>query len=278
MKIEKMNEHQIRCTLTQADLDERNIKFSELTYGSEKANLLFKDVMKQANFEFGFEPDGTPLMIEAIPMQSGVVVFVITKVEDPEELDTRFSRFAPSLQEKEEEEDEEILPFSDNDPSSDYMNDESDSDKGTAEIEAHITGGVRDIANFFQNVLSAKSGSAPGIDFDRSGRKSGRFAESSPTLANKIFVFDELDDVIRVARLLKDYPSGDSTLYKDPESDKYYLLLHADYYEAEDYKRVCLLLSDFCKNEYSAAPMEARIDEHFKTLIESDALHSLSSI
>ena len=70
MKIEQVNENQIRCILTKEDLEERKIKFSELTYGSEKATRLFRDVMQQANFEFGFAPDEHPLMIEAVPMQS----------------------------------------------------------------------------------------------------------------------------------------------------------------------------------------------------------------
>lgn len=39
MKIEKLNDHQIRCTLTSEDLATRNIKLSELAYGSEKAKL-----------------------------------------------------------------------------------------------------------------------------------------------------------------------------------------------------------------------------------------------
>ena len=38
MKIEKVNDHQIRCTLTGADLANGELKdFSELAYGSEKA-------------------------------------------------------------------------------------------------------------------------------------------------------------------------------------------------------------------------------------------------
>lgn len=37
MKIEKINENQIRCTLTKSDLEERHIRLSELAYGSEKA-------------------------------------------------------------------------------------------------------------------------------------------------------------------------------------------------------------------------------------------------
>ena len=36
MKIEKINDKQIRCTLTKEDLANREIKLSELAYGSEK--------------------------------------------------------------------------------------------------------------------------------------------------------------------------------------------------------------------------------------------------
>ena len=46
MKIEKVNDHQIRCTLTQQDLASRHLKLSELAYGTEKAKMLFQDMMQ----------------------------------------------------------------------------------------------------------------------------------------------------------------------------------------------------------------------------------------
>ena len=95
MKIEKVNDHQIRCTLTREDLAVRQLKISELAYGTDKAKQLFHDMMQQASFEFGFEAEDIPLMIEAIPLNSECIVLIITKVEDPEELDTRFAKFAP---------------------------------------------------------------------------------------------------------------------------------------------------------------------------------------
>ena len=94
MKIEKVNENQIRCTLSKKDLADRQIKLSELAYGSEKARGLFRDMIEQANYEFGFEADDIPLMIEAIPLSGENIILQITKVDYPEELDTRFSRFS----------------------------------------------------------------------------------------------------------------------------------------------------------------------------------------
>lgn len=89
----KSNDNQIRCTLTREDLVERQIKLSELAYGTEKAKMLFRDMMQQAAYEFGFEADDIPLMIEAIPLSADTIILVITKVEYPEELDTRFPSF-----------------------------------------------------------------------------------------------------------------------------------------------------------------------------------------
>ena len=46
MKIERVNENQIRCTLNQADLASRQLKISELAYGSEKAKELCRLPMR----------------------------------------------------------------------------------------------------------------------------------------------------------------------------------------------------------------------------------------
>ena len=93
MKIEKLNDNQIRCTLTRSDLADRELKLSELVTGTEKARSLFQDMMAQASEEFGFEAEDMPLMIEAVPASSDSVVLIITKVDDPEELDNKFAKF-----------------------------------------------------------------------------------------------------------------------------------------------------------------------------------------
>ena len=97
MKIEKVSDNQIRCTLTRADLAERQLHLSELAYGTEKVKSLFHDMMQQAAYECGFEAEDIPLMIEAIPLSPDTIILIITKVEYPEELDTRFSQFAPEF-------------------------------------------------------------------------------------------------------------------------------------------------------------------------------------
>ena len=119
MKIEKVNENQIRCTLSKKELADRQIKLSELAYGSEKAKGLFRDMIEQANYEFGFEADDIPLMIEAIPLSGEKIILQITKVEYPEELDTRFSKFS-------EVEDDEEENFSESSVLPEFQNEKAD--------------------------------------------------------------------------------------------------------------------------------------------------------
>ncbi len=93
MKIERISENQIKCTLNRSDLASRQIRMSELAYGTEKTKGLFQDMMEQASNEVGFDANDLPLMIEAIPVSMDCIVLMITKVEDPDEMDTKFSSF-----------------------------------------------------------------------------------------------------------------------------------------------------------------------------------------
>ncbi len=93
MKIEKVNDNQIRCTLTKEDLADRQLKLSELAYGTEKAKVLFRDMMQQAAYEFGLQAEDIPLMIEAIPLSADTIIRTITKVEYPKRLILVFLNF-----------------------------------------------------------------------------------------------------------------------------------------------------------------------------------------
>ena len=94
MQIEKLSDLQIKCTLTNNDLLARDINLLELAYGHEKAKNLFNEMLQRASHEFGFNAGALPLMVEAIPLPNERLVLIITKVEDPEEVDTRFSKFS----------------------------------------------------------------------------------------------------------------------------------------------------------------------------------------
>lgn len=257
MKIEKINDNQIRCTLTRDDLANRQIKLSELAYGTEKAKNLFRDMMLQAQDEFGFEADNIPLMIEAIPITPDSIVLIITKVEDPEELDTRFSKFA--------------------------MN-EDDSPVSVSDVPD--ISGADDILDLFQKLCESKlkksssmkkkekaPSSKSKVSEEETTVPEDNSEEKSPNLT-RIFTFPDLDVIISASRGLNGCYDGENTLYKD-KNQNYLLILHQTDNTPEEFNKVCNILSEYGRGRACSSSVEAYLTEHGEVIISQQALQQL---
>ncbi len=100
MKIEKINENQIKFLLTNEDLQEREIKLSELAQGSEKAQAFFRDIMTEAMLDCGFDATNVPLMIEAMPVTMDTVMIIVSKVDKDMDMDKVVSLSPKSMDER----------------------------------------------------------------------------------------------------------------------------------------------------------------------------------
>lgn len=241
MKIEKLNENQIRCTLTKEDLASRKLKISELAYGSEKAKNLFRDMMRQANFEFGFEAEDIPLMIEAVPLNGESIVLIVTKVEDPEELDTRFSRFAPSVMEDDGEED-------------DYEADAPSSE----------------VLDLFRKIRDTKKQSPAG---DTPLPQPEDTANDSKR--TRVFSMSSLQQVMTVAGITAGNYEGLSSLYKDEHTGNYLLVLTQGDSSSHSFDRICNIISEYGSLQRMMPAGLTFLAEHYEALIEKDALSAL---
>ncbi|MGN0370780.1 MAG: adaptor protein MecA [Butyrivibrio sp.] len=265
MKIEKISDNQIRCTLTRTDLLSREIKISELAYGTEKAKLLFHDMIEQASHQFGFEADDIPLMIEAIPVSPDCIVLVITKVEDPEELDTRFSKFAPAKEEGDEfyEDDNDDLLEIDEffDALDNSITSEDEADNDFREPDGFIP---------ISETLSEKDNDNP--------VKSSEFSESGPVPAEavRIFSFESWSEAARAAEDVYRTFSGKSSLYKDDVSGKYYLVITGTSDDAHSFLDTCNTLSEFGRREKANYATLSFYNEQFCLLIKENALQILA--
>ena len=259
MKIEKVNDNQIRCTLTREDLAERQIKLSELAYGTEKAKLLFRDMMQQAAYEFGFEADDIPLMIEAIPLSQDTIILVITKVEYPEELDTRFSR------------------FSDPDPEDVY--EEAMAGGGAAPAPE----GADDILGLFRRIQEERRKAA-----DAQGSKDSFVSEENDkkkeTPVNvlvditKLFVFSDFSEITRLANTLQGFYHGNNDLYKNEAAHRYYLLVSKSRQTPEEFNKVCNILSEYGTQQTYTPAAGAFMKEHYQVILKNHALQTLAEL
>jgi len=244
MRIEKLNDNQIRCTLTKDDLANRQIKLSELAYGTEKAKDLFRDMMQQAAIDFGFEADNIPLMIEAIPLPNECIVLIITKVEDPDELDTRFAKFAPG-----------------NESSLEDLSD----------LGSILPEGADNVLDMFRKL----------IDRHLKGETTEEKEEKAIALASeldltRLYFFPDLDTVIDAAHVLKDYYKGCNSLYRMVRDGNYCLVIRKSGHTPEEFNKISNILSEYGTSEKYAAASEAYLEEHEELMVKDEALQKLA--
>ncbi len=239
MKIERINENQIRCTLTSFDLSVRNLNLGELAYGSEKARNLFREMIQKASNEVGFEAEDIPLMVEAIPLSNESVMLVITKIDDPEELDTRFAKFSPTTDE--------------------------DLDSMPADLASELLEGADGLLNLL------------GID-KKEEPEEEKPKEQSNASSVRIYCFQSLDQISDAAKIIGQVYDGSNTLYKKPNTRQYYLVISNTPEKSLDFSRVCNLLAEYGTKIHQDYASEAYYKEHYEVLIEGNALQSLSRL
>ena len=282
MKIEKINDRQIRCILTKEDLEDRKIRLSELVYGGEKARGLFRDMLVKAAEELGFDYNNNPLMVEAVPAGHEQLVLIITRVDDPEELDTRFSRFSA-------------------DP-----NGGKDKDNAFASLADSLTG-ADDVLNLLKRFTQARGvqgGSSSGERKDgkekdygtqsiQNSRKGGRQNPDQKNAApaamrqlteeeiyqyTRFYLFRSLENVILSAKGIGEGYEGENSLYKNPDDGAYYLLVRKMDTDPEQFNRICNVLSEYAMPMDYATGMDEFFREHMKVILSGTALQDLRKL
>lgn len=238
MKIERINENQIRCTLSNFDLSVRNLNLSELAYGSEKARNLFREMIQRASNEVGFEAEDIPLMVEAIPLANESVMLIITKIEDPEELDTRFSKFSQS---------------------------EEDMDSSWGSLTTELLEGAEALKALLPNPEKQENAPKKETEEDNS-----HFA--------RIYRFRSLDLVCAAAKATGSAFHGSSLLYKNPQSGQYYLVLKRENADDPTFNCICNVLSEYGNHLRYDPATEAYYSEHYEVIVKKDALASLARL
>lgn len=265
MKIERINDNQIRCTLNKKDLSDRELRINELAYGTDKAKELFRDMMQQASYELGFEAEDIPLMIEAIPVSSDCLVLIITKVEEPDELDTRFSKFSSESEENEENDDFNFEDEEEPTTLASILPKEFDATE-KAEKSEEVTDFIPlSEAVSPQNVI---------------GKESNTKSSTSSPMVNtiRIFSFAHLSEIIEMSKELHTMYHGANSLYKDPVKGNYYLILSKDTHSLEDFNKICNLASEFGKMERSNYGTLSYYEEHFSLISKANAMEVLHDL
>ena len=258
MVFEKLNDNQIKCVLDKEDLFSRKINIKDLFYGSPETEQLFKEVVSKAQVNFDFNTQKFPISIDAIPLPNDTLVIIITIVEDPEEIDSRFSRFTP-------------------DPN-------AASDK-LFSSKADTSAGHEDIFSFFSNIANQISNSPKDSPEDSNLFDSVKndFSSFDSTIAKDpdgtmtiIFKFENIDKIIELSNMLIKIYNDNNSLYKLGTS--YYLFVYNTEHNEETFFKICDLISEYGNPVINSPTTSEHILEHAELIIADTAIQELSQI
>jgi len=178
-----------------------------------------------------------------------MLVLVITKVEDPDELDTRFSKFSS---------------FNTND-FSDKFDDDSFGDEIVSPFE-----------NFedFDDEIDEPSNEIEAVSEPIGISKSSVFISSSDLI--KVYTFASLGEVIELAKVLQGVYNGSNSLYKDPVTSTYYLVVNISKHTPEEHNKISNIISEYGKPERTNYASVDFYEEHYEVIVKDKALQILS--
>lgn len=79
MTFQKLDEHTVRCILSEEDMNEHGLKIEDFFTNKDKARSFLEDVVKQAQEEVGYETNGDTLAMQVMPLPKNGLSITFTE-------------------------------------------------------------------------------------------------------------------------------------------------------------------------------------------------------
>ena len=241
MKIEKLNDNQVKFTLWTEDLEENDVEISDITSNNEKGEELLRMMIERARDELGFETDEQSILIEAMTIDNECVVLILTKVDRNADDETKNDLLGQLRQQ---------------------VHEIARTHRENAEKERRTLPGSKQQPgdNMYKMADAQEKQSAP------------------PEQAYLIFRFDNLDNLIYVSKLCGIYYDSDNTLYKNPKDQAYFLVATRNRNTAEEFDNLNNALQEYGMKYMQTSSTRFFIDEHYTRIIENTAIQTLAEL
>lgn len=84
--------------------------------------------------------------------------------------------------------------------------------------------------------------------------------------------------MIRAAHILEGHYNGENSLYKDPLTREYHLIISKSGHTPEEFNKICNILSEYAGNRKYVPTMRAFYQEHMEIIVKDEALQKLAQL
>ncbi|MGN0131479.1 MAG: adaptor protein MecA [Lachnospiraceae bacterium] len=260
MEFIRVNDHMIKCLISEEDMDQYDVSIEDFFTRTENAMEFLHEIVKQAEIEVDYRPEGplTSLQIAPIP-DKGIAIFLTEKPQ----LDLK-----SILQSLKKSAGVEI-------PDDVMEKVEKSSPKEQADFFGRFMDNIhKEVEKSMAAGNSVEPRKKP-ADY-RAETAEGSGAGKSD-LEHKIFAFDCAADVLRYAEVVEMPESIGSSLYKDEDHGTYYLIVERKAVSVETLAGVYLTAYEYGHFVSEREEQILFIKEHCECVIENDAIRKMKS-
>ncbi|MEE3392983.1 MAG: adaptor protein MecA [Lachnospiraceae bacterium] len=247
MVFKRIDRYTVQCIISHQELENLGMSDEDLFRDREKTDALLHRIIEQASEEVNYQPESGQIAMQVLRMPDGGFNIFLTDHARAQQISNFLEFLKQTMSGQVPEQNEGRYPdSSDNADSNDSYDEE----------------GINKIVKAYRSYQKEQ---------DDARRKELEKEISRP----KLFRFESLDSITEFARNYMSEKSVSSSIYKDTESNVYYLLVKKGKLKVDNYLYLCNELDEFSafiSQEYYA---EQYCKEHFKCLIKKNAFDVL---
>jgi adapter protein MecA 1/2 len=118
----------------------------------------------------------------------------------------------------------------------------------------------------------SKDGAVPEADRSREA------IEKEMYRYTRFYLFRSLEHVLDASKRVPEGYSGENTLYKNPDDGAFYLLVRKADTDAEQFNRICNVLSEYSMPMDYSSGMDEFFREHMRVIVADSALQHLREV
>lgn len=262
MEFIRVNDHMIKCLISEEDMDQYDISIEDFFSRSENAMEFLHEIVRQAELAVDYKPEGplTSLQIAPIPDQ-GIAIFLTEKPQIDLKTILQSLKKGAGIE----------IP-------DDIMNKVEQSTPG--EQAAFFSKFMENVHKEVEKNMAQGNFVEPKEEGAKELYKGRNFLDALHTPSNlerKIFAFDSIADVLRYAEVVEMPGDVYSSLYKDGDHGTYYMVIERHQVSVETLAGVYLTAYEYGHFVSEKEEHIHFIREHCECMIKANAIQKIKS-
>lgn len=258
MEFERIGRNTVQCRMTPQEMDEYGLKIEDFLTDQEKVRGFLESLVERAEEEVGYEAEGgmVSMQLMRLPDDSLLITFSDRGEDSIHSMINQIQNMVDVMGNGETEDVEDLL----------------DQMSASAELQPDM---IEEQADTSKKKESSSKKNSQYEKHLKEVEKKRQEKLRQEMAAARVFCFARLNDVENFAQSLEMVKNIPSKLYKDKNTDKWYLLVKKGKLKLEEYDAMCQQVLEFGTLCSKQPYVEQYCKEHYSCIIGKQAIKAV---